>query len=125
MLLLVLLKFIYSVSYSDVHEDGIIRMMLCRVIMGNVEVVLPGSKQFQQSNESFDSGVDDLQNPKHYIIWDANVHKQIYAEYAVIVNIPPTINGIYLYGSFLSLSTIFRMYYYLPKTIYLVLVQNV
>jgi hypothetical protein len=68
-------------------------MMLCRVIMGNVEVVLPGSKQFQPSNESFDSGVDDLQNPKHYIIWDANLHKRIYAEYAVIVKVPPMING--------------------------------
>ncbi|RLN38696.1 inactive poly [Panicum miliaceum] len=79
-------------SYSDFHEDGIIRMMLCRVIMGNVEVVLPGSKQFQPSNESFDSGVDDLQNPKHYIMWDANVHKWIYAEYAVIVKVPPMIN---------------------------------
>ncbi|CAN6286126.1 unnamed protein product [Urochloa humidicola] len=79
--------------YSDFHEDGIIRMMLCRVIMGNVEVVLPGSQQFQPSNESFDSGVDDLQNPKHYIIWDANVHKQIYAEYAVIVKVPPMTNG--------------------------------
>ncbi|OEL32174.1 Inactive poly [ADP-ribose] polymerase RCD1 [Dichanthelium oligosanthes] len=82
----------YSASYSDFHEDGIFRMMLCRVIMGNVEVVLPGSKQFQPSNESFDSGVDDLQNPKHYIIWDANVHKQIYAEYAVVVKVPPMIN---------------------------------
>jgi hypothetical protein len=79
-------------SYSDFHENGIIRMMLCRVIMGNVEVVLPGSKQFQPSNESFDGGVDDLQNPKHYIIWDANLHKRIYAEYAVIVKVPPMIN---------------------------------
>ncbi|XP_039825285.1 inactive poly [ADP-ribose] polymerase RCD1-like isoform X2 [Panicum virgatum] len=78
--------------YSDFHEDGIIRMMLCRVIMGNVEVVLPGSNQFQPSNESFDSGVDDLQNPKYYIIWDANVHKRVYAEYAVIVKVPPMIN---------------------------------
>lgn len=68
-------------------------MMLCRVIMGNVEVVLPGSKQFQPSNESFDNGVDDLQNPQNYIIWDANVHKHIYAEYAVIVKVPPVTNG--------------------------------
>lgn len=67
--------------------------MLCRVIMGNVEVVLPGSKQFQPSNESFDNGVDDLQNPQNYIIWDANVHKHIYAEYAVIVKVPPVTNG--------------------------------
>lgn len=78
--------------YTDFQEDGIIRMMLCRVIMGNVEVVLPGSKQFQPSNESFDNGVDDLQNPQNYIIWDANVHKHIYAEYAVIVKVPPVTN---------------------------------
>lgn len=68
-------------------------MMLCRVIMGNVEVVLPGSKQFQPSNGSFDNGVDDLQNPQNYIVWDANVHKHIYAEYAVIVQAPLVTNG--------------------------------
>uniref|UniRef100_A0A0A9BQL2 PARP catalytic domain-containing protein n=1 Tax=Arundo donax TaxID=35708 RepID=A0A0A9BQL2_ARUDO len=79
-------------SYSDFHDNGIIRMMLCRVIMGNVEVVFPGSKQFQPTNESFDSGMDDLQKPKHYIIWDANVHKHIYAEYAVIIKVPPMAN---------------------------------
>ncbi|KAL6636484.1 hypothetical protein ACP70R_024056 [Stipagrostis hirtigluma subsp. patula] len=79
-------------NYSDFHENGIIRMMLCRVIMGNVEVVFPGSKQFQPTDERFDSGVDDLQEPKHYIIWDANVHKHIYAEYAVIIKVPTMIN---------------------------------
>ncbi|XP_062213066.1 inactive poly [ADP-ribose] polymerase RCD1-like [Phragmites australis] len=78
--------------YLDIHEDGIIRMMLCRVIMGNVELVFPGSKQFQPTNESFDSGVDDLQKPKHYIIWDTNVHNHIYAEYAVIIKVPPMTN---------------------------------
>uniref|UniRef100_A0A0A9CGG2 PARP n=1 Tax=Arundo donax TaxID=35708 RepID=A0A0A9CGG2_ARUDO len=78
--------------YLDFHEDGIVRMMLCRVIMGNAEVVFPGSKQFQPTNESFDSGVDDLPKPKHYIIWDANVHKHIYAEYAVIIKVPPMAN---------------------------------
>lgn len=79
-------------SYSDIDENGIIRMMLCRVIMGNVEVVLPGSKQFQPTNEIFDSGVDDLQKPKHYIIWDTNVHRHIYAEYAVIIKAPSMTN---------------------------------
>lgn len=72
--------------------------------MGNIEVVLPGSKQFQPSNESFDSGVDDLQNPKHYIIWDSNVHKQIYAEYAAIVKVPPMINGTTMWIFCFSLS---------------------
>jgi hypothetical protein len=78
--------------HSDVDENGIMRMMLCRVIMGNVEVVLPGSKQFQPTNGIFDSGVDDLQKPKHYVIWDANVHRHIYAEYAVIIKAPSMTN---------------------------------
>ncbi|KAK3148719.1 hypothetical protein QOZ80_3AG0207760 [Eleusine coracana subsp. coracana] len=75
-------------NYSDFHEDGIVRMMLCRVIMGNVEVVSPGSKQCQPTNETFDSGVDDIQKPKQYIIWDDNVHKHIYAEYAIVIKVP-------------------------------------
>ncbi|KAM3318617.1 hypothetical protein ACQJBY_036023 [Aegilops geniculata] len=79
-------------SYSDIDENGIMRMMLCRVIMGNVEVVLPGSKQFQPTNGTFDSGVDDLQKPKHYVIWDANVHRHIYAEYAVVIKAPSMTN---------------------------------
>lgn len=87
------LKFVHSVGLSDIDENGIIRMMLCRVIMGNVEVVFPGSNQCQPTSESFDSGVDDLQRPKHYIIWDANVHKHIYAEYAVIIKVPYMNNG--------------------------------
>ncbi|KAM3056741.1 hypothetical protein ACUV84_000145 [Puccinellia chinampoensis] len=79
-------------SYSDVDENGIIRMMLCRVIMGNVEVVIPGSKQYQPTNGIYDSGVDDLQNPKHYVIWDTSVHRHIYAEYAVIIKAPSMAN---------------------------------
>jgi hypothetical protein len=61
--------------------------------MGNVEVVLPGSMQFQPTAGIFDSGVDDLQKPKHYVIWDANVHQHIYAEYAVIIKSPSMTNG--------------------------------
>ncbi|XP_072987473.1 inactive poly [ADP-ribose] polymerase RCD1-like [Typha latifolia] len=75
-------------SYSDVDEHGIVHMMLCRVIMGNVELILPGSKQSQPSNEDFDSGLDDLQKPKHYIIWDIHVNTHIYPEYVVTIKVP-------------------------------------
>lgn len=51
--------------------------------MGNVELVYPGSKQFQPSNENFDSGVDDFQAPKHYVIWDMNMHTHIYPEFVL------------------------------------------
>lgn len=51
--------------------------------MGNVEVVHPGSKQVHPSCESYDSGVDDLNDPKHYIVWDMKKNTHIYPLYAV------------------------------------------
>ncbi|PKA53244.1 Inactive poly [ADP-ribose] polymerase RCD1 [Apostasia shenzhenica] len=71
------------VDYTDVDENGLCYMMLCRIILGSLELVYPGSKQFQPSNENYDSGIDDLQNPKHYVIWDMNMHTHIYPEYVV------------------------------------------
>ena len=75
-------------NYSDVDENGIIYMMLCRVVMGNVEIVHHGSKQHQPSNEYFDSGVDDLKNPQHYIVWDMNLDSHIYSEFVVTIKLP-------------------------------------
>ncbi|XP_072961847.1 inactive poly [ADP-ribose] polymerase RCD1-like [Typha angustifolia] len=75
-------------SYTDVDENGVMHMMLCRVVMGNVELIPPGSKQFQPSNENYDSGVDDLQKPKHYIIWDVQANTHIFPEYVVIIKVP-------------------------------------
>ncbi|KAF0930835.1 hypothetical protein E2562_035411 [Oryza meyeriana var. granulata] len=76
------------VNYSDVDENGIVHMMLCRVIMGNVEIVRHGSKQHRPSNEYFDSGVDDLKNPQHYIVWDMNLNSHIYSEFVVTIKLP-------------------------------------
>ncbi|ONK55759.1 uncharacterized protein A4U43_C10F700 [Asparagus officinalis] len=75
-------------GYSDVDENGMIHMMLCRVIMGNVELVCNGSDQFQPSDENFDSGVDDLQSPKHYIVWGMHMDNRIYPEYVVAIKVP-------------------------------------
>jgi hypothetical protein len=76
------------VNYSDVDENGIIHMMLCRVIMGNVEIVHHGSKQHRPSNAYFDSGVDDLKNPQHYIVWDMNLNSHVYSEFVVTIKLP-------------------------------------
>lgn len=57
--------------------------MFCCVILGNVEVVSPGSVQCHPSTEDFDSGVDDLQSPHHYIVWNMNVNTHIFPEYVV------------------------------------------
>lgn len=73
----------FSASYYDVDENGFQYVILCRVIMGNIEVVHPGSKQVHPSCESYDSGVDDLNDPKHYIVWGMKKNTHIYPLYAV------------------------------------------
>lgn len=70
-----------SAGYSDVDENGLRHMVLCRVIMGNMEQVQPVSQQFHPSSEHYDSGVDDIKNPKHYIIWSTHMNTHIHPEY--------------------------------------------
>jgi hypothetical protein len=83
------------VNYSDADENGIIHMMLCRVIMGNVEIVHPGSKQDRPSSDYFDSGVDDLKNPQHYIVWDMNLNSHVYSEFVVTIKLPSKTKDFY------------------------------
>uniref|UniRef100_A0A0C9QRJ3 TSA: Wollemia nobilis Ref_Wollemi_Transcript_12702_2744 transcribed RNA sequence n=1 Tax=Wollemia nobilis TaxID=56998 RepID=A0A0C9QRJ3_9CONI len=72
-----------SAAYSDVDENGEQHMVLCRVIMGNMEQIESGSHQFHPSNEHFDSGVDDVKNPKCYIVWSTHMNTHIHPEYVV------------------------------------------
>ncbi|KAL7164808.1 hypothetical protein ACSBR2_040666 [Camellia fascicularis] len=72
-----------SSSYCDVDENGVRHLVFCRVILGKMELVHRGSGQFHPSSENFDSGVDDLQNPIHYIVWNMNMNTHIYPEYVV------------------------------------------
>ncbi|KAL3497901.1 hypothetical protein ACH5RR_040633 [Cinchona calisaya] len=78
-----------SASYCDVDENGERHMVLCRVIVGNMELLQPGSQQYHPSSEKFDSGVDDLESPSHYIVWNMNMNTHIYPEYLVRFRIPP------------------------------------
>lgn len=64
--------------------------------MGNVELVQLGSKQSQPSSGSFDSGVDDLQKPKHYIIWNTHTDTHIYPEFVVTFKLPSKAKGSFL-----------------------------
>lgn len=82
-----------SATICDIDEKGLRYMVLCRVILGNMEVIEPGSKQFYPSDQSFDSGVDDLQNPNHYVIWNMNMNTHIFPECVVSFKMPPTFKG--------------------------------
>ncbi|KAJ4847123.1 hypothetical protein Tsubulata_024598 [Turnera subulata] len=72
-----------SANYCDIDENGVRYMVFCRVIMGNMELVQPGSQQCLPSSEDFDSGVDDLQCPKQYVVWNVNMNTHIYPEFVV------------------------------------------
>ncbi|KAK1408350.1 hypothetical protein QVD17_40060 [Tagetes erecta] len=72
-----------STMICDDDEKGLKHMVLCRVILGNTEVVHLGSKQFCPSDQCFDSGVDDLQNPNNYVIWNSNMNTHIFPEFVI------------------------------------------
>ncbi|XP_050250407.1 probable inactive poly [ADP-ribose] polymerase SRO2 [Quercus robur] len=73
---------------SDVDEDGLKHILLCRVIMGNMEVVCPGSNQFHPSSQNFDSGVDNLLAPRRYIVWSANMNSHIFPTFVISFKVP-------------------------------------
>lgn len=68
---------------SILDENGLRHVLLCRVILGNMEEVRPGSKQFYSSSEEFDSGVDNLIDPRRYIIWSTHLNTHILPEYII------------------------------------------
>ncbi|XP_031501942.1 inactive poly [ADP-ribose] polymerase RCD1-like isoform X2 [Nymphaea colorata] len=82
-----------SANFVDGDENHVQHMVLCRVIMGNMEQVPQGSKQFQPSNEEFDSGVDDIEKPNYYIVWNCHMNTHIYPEYLVSFVVPPDSKG--------------------------------
>ena len=82
-----------SASYCDVDENGVRYVILCRVIMGNVEAIYPGSKQAHPSCENYDSGVDDLNDPRHYVVWGTKKNTHVYPLYAVSFKISSEAGG--------------------------------
>ncbi|KAK9271324.1 hypothetical protein L1049_026914 [Liquidambar formosana] len=68
---------------SEADDNGEKHLILCRVIVGNVEKVEAGSQQSHPSSVNFDTGVDDLKNPKQYVVWCANMNSHILPECVV------------------------------------------
>ncbi|CAN6459389.1 unnamed protein product [Victoria cruziana] len=72
-----------SASMAEPTYNGERHAILCRVVMGNIEEVEPGSQQAQPSCEEFDNGVDDVMNSRRYIVWRINMNSHILPEYVV------------------------------------------
>ncbi|OIT02517.1 PREDICTED: inactive poly [ADP-ribose] polymerase RCD1-like [Nicotiana attenuata] len=82
-----------SAINCDVDENGIRYMVFTRVILGNVELLNSRSEQCCPIDENYDSGVDDLENPTCYVVWNMNMNTHIYPEYVVSFRIPPGAEG--------------------------------
>ncbi|KAK3223353.1 hypothetical protein Dsin_010378 [Dipteronia sinensis] len=71
-----------SVLSSEIDENGLRHVLLCRVILGNMEKVPTGSGQFHPSIKDYDSGVDNLAAPSSYMRQKHIQHRQVAAEEA-------------------------------------------
>lgn len=69
-------------SYGEKH------VILCRVIRGRCEKIEVGSQQMYPSSVDFDTGVDDLENPKWVVVWGANMNTHLLPE--CVVSYRPT-----------------------------------
>ncbi|KAI9169401.1 hypothetical protein LWI28_011848 [Acer negundo] len=67
-----------SVLSSETDSNGLRHVLLCRVILGNVETVAAGSNQFHTSAKVYDSGVDNLAAPSRYIVRSCSMNSHIY-----------------------------------------------
>ena len=83
----------HSASFCEPDENGLVHMVLCRVILGKLECIPPHSKQFQPSSDLFDNGIDNLQNPNFYVVWSMHADEYIFPEYVVSFQVPPKIKG--------------------------------
>lgn len=78
---------------SDMDDNGEKHLVFCRVVLGNLEKTEAGSQQCEPSSPAFDSGADDLLNPKWYIVWSANMNTHILPECIVSYKCSSCQNG--------------------------------
>ncbi|KAL8141963.1 hypothetical protein V2J09_014995 [Rumex salicifolius] len=72
-----------SVQSTVEDENGLRHVLLCKVLLGNMELILPGSDQTHPSSDRFDSGVDSIVTPKRYIVWSTNMNTHILPEFVI------------------------------------------
>ncbi|KAK3231153.1 hypothetical protein Dsin_003034 [Dipteronia sinensis] len=72
-----------SAKLAEADQNGEKHIVLCRVILGNVEKVETGSKQSYPTSVDFDSGSDDPKSPNWYIVWSSNMNRHIIPECVV------------------------------------------
>jgi hypothetical protein len=64
-------------------------MLLCSVILGNMEAIKLGSQESFPNSEMYDSGADDCLNPKCYVMWPSHLSTHIRFEYLISFKLAP------------------------------------
>jgi hypothetical protein len=103
----------FSALQSEADENGQKHVILCRVILGNVEKVQAGSQQCHPSSEDFDTGADDPKNPKRYVVWFADMNRNILPECVVSYKSSDNLTGIN--GSFCLVWFIYLFIFYMSS----------
>ncbi|KAJ6685750.1 INACTIVE POLY [ADP-RIBOSE] polymerase SRO4-RELATED [Salix purpurea] len=82
-----------SAKFSEADDSGEKHIILCRVILGNVEKVVAGSQQHYPSSIDFDTGTDDPKNPKWYVVWPSVMDRHIIPECVVCFKSSINVSG--------------------------------
>jgi len=61
----------------QVVRDEEKHLIICCVLLGNVERVDLECYQTRPSNTGYDTGSDDPKNPKWYVVWANDINKRI------------------------------------------------
>ncbi|KAM0861462.1 hypothetical protein ACQ4PT_045876 [Festuca glaucescens] len=77
-----------SAMLAKADENGEAHIVLCRVLMGRPETIAAGSSQFHPSSDDYDSAVDNMQNPRWYVVWSTDMNTRILPEYVVSFKCP-------------------------------------
>ncbi|CAL9041787.1 unnamed protein product [Musa banksii] len=80
-----------SVNLCSVDGNGVQCMLLCQVILGNLEQVRPGSLQNSPSSDDYDSGVDDRKDPRCFVVWATHANTRVHPRSVVIFKLPPNL----------------------------------
>lgn len=79
---------LFAAASAEPDGEGLRHLLLCRVLLGKSEQIVSGSKQTQPSSVEFDSGVDDLENPRKYVVWSSAMNSYILPSYIVSFRSP-------------------------------------
>ncbi|OWM67817.1 hypothetical protein CDL15_Pgr010755 [Punica granatum] len=80
---LIIIFWVLSAGECDVHDDGVRYMLFCRIILGKVDVIFPGSTQSRPWSDEYGTGLDNPILPNRYVIWDEKKITHIFPEHVI------------------------------------------